>query len=58
MPLSAADKTHDTAIVAFFKIPLALSATVFPNNLILYLKYLKLSVFAVLTLKSLASSFE
>ena len=41
-----------TAIVAFFRIPLALIrvslATVFPKNIVLYLKDLKLSVFSIL----------
>ena len=46
-------------LLHFFRIPLAaLSswAAVFPKNLVLYLKDLKLSVFAISTLKLVASS--
>ena len=32
---------HDTAIIAFFRIPFATSVLVFSNNLFLYLKELK-----------------
>ena len=42
----------------FFKIPLAGWATAFPNNLALYLKNLKLSVFATSLSKSVALSLE
>ena len=51
-----------TTTVAFLKIPFtafgASWATVFPNNLVLYLKDLKLLVLAILLLKLFASSFE
>ena len=47
---------NGTAIAAFLKIPFAPSATLFPNNLVLYLKDLKLSLFSVLLCKSIASS--
>ena len=51
-----------TAIVAFFRIPLALFgagwAAVFPNNSDFYLKYLKLLLLAISALKSVVSSFE
>ena len=47
---------NGTAIAAFFKISFAPSATLFPNNLALYLKDLKLSLFSVLLCKSTASS--
>ena len=47
---------NSTATASFFRIPLELFwlgwATVFPNNLALDLKDLKLSVFSVLLLKS------
>ena len=50
------------ATVTFLKIPLAAfgvgSATMFPNDWALYLKYLKLLVFAILLLKLDASSLE
>ena len=53
---------NSTAIVAIFWIPLAVFglgwASVFPNNLVLYLKDLKSSVFAILLLKSVAWCFE
>ena len=48
-----------TTIITSVKIPsaaLSYSADVFPNNLFLYLKDLKLSVFAKFALKSVASS--
>ena len=45
-------------VVAFFKIPFALSALVFSNNLALYIKDLKLLVLAISALKLVASSFE
>ena len=48
------------AIVALFRIPLPAFgtgwATVFPNNLVLWLKYLKLSVLVISALRSVASS--
>ena len=47
-----------TADVAFFRIPFASSATVFPINLSLYLKDLKLLALAISTLKSVASFLE
>ena len=46
------------AIVAFFKILFAPSASVFSNNLALLLKDLKSSVFAISPLKLVASFFE
>ena len=53
---------NGTAIVAFRKIPFgAFSAdwaALFPDNLTLYLKNLKLSVLAMLLLKLFASSLE
>ena len=53
---------NGTAIVAFLKIPFggfsADWAALFPNNLTLYLKNLKLSVLAILLLKLFASSLE
>ena len=52
---------NGTAIVAIFKIPLVVLAgwaTVFPNNLALHLKDLKISVFAILLLKSDTLSLE
>ena len=53
---------NDTAILAFFKISLGSFGTgwaiVFPNNLVLYSKDLKLSVYSRLLLKLVASSFE
>ena len=52
---------NDTEIVAFSRIPLASLSTwasVFPNNLVFYLKDLKLSVFAILLSKLVASSLE
>ena len=49
---------NDTAFVAFLRIPLVSSASVFSNNLALYLKDLKLSVFSKTALKSIASSLE
>ena len=42
----------------FFRIPLLLLATVFPNNLTLYLEDLKKSVFAISLLKLVALSLE
>ena len=66
--LSATDKTillkyfNGTAIVTFFRIALATFgafwATVFPNDLALYLKDWKLSVFAISKLKSVTLSLE
>ena len=47
-----------TAIIAFFRIPLAPLSTVFPINLALYLKELKCSMFSILVLKIVLSSFE
>ena len=47
---------NGTAIVAFFRIPLFPS--VFPNNLGLYLKDLKLLLLVISGLKLVASSFE
>ena len=47
-----------TAIVAFLEILFAPSASVFPNNLALYLKGLKLLSLAISALKLVASSFE
>ena len=41
----------------FFRISFAPYAAVFPKKLALYLKSLKLSVFAILALKSIASCF-
>ena len=38
---------NDTALVTFFKIPFALSVIVFSNNLVLYLKDLKLLSLAI-----------
>ena len=53
---------NGTAIAAFFRIPLVLFGasrpSVFPNNLALYLRDLKSSVFAVSVLKLVASSLE
>ena len=53
---------NSTAIVAIFWTPLALFglgwASAFPNNLVLYLKDLKSSVFAILLLKPVPWSFE
>ena len=49
---------NDTGIVAFLKTPFATSATIFPYNLVLYLKDLKWSVFSMSLLKLVASSFE
>ena len=53
---------NGTAIVAFLKIRLAASgadcATLFPNNFALYLKDLKLLVFAMLLLKLAAASLD
>ena len=45
-------------IVSFFKILFALSASVFSNNLALYLKGLKLSSLAISLLKLVAPSFR
>ena len=42
---------NDTGTAVFLEIPFALSANVFPNSLTLYLKDLKLSEFAISTLK-------
>ena len=51
---------NETAIVRSFRIPVALFGSdrpsVFSNNIALYLKDLKLSVFAILALKRVASS--
>ena len=49
---------NDTAITALVRIPFSPSASAFPNNLVLYLKYLKLLVLAISVLKLVASSFE
>ena len=53
---------NGTAIVAFLKIRLAASgadcATLFPNNFALYLKDLKLLVFAMFLLKLTAASLD
>ena len=49
---------NGTAIIAFFKISFASSASVFCNNLALYLKDLKSSVFTISKLKLVVSSFE
>ena len=49
---------NEKAIVAFFKIPFAPSATIFPNNLALYLKNLKSLVLAIFALKPVASYLE
>ena len=48
----------DTAIIAFFKIPFTPSASVFRNNLALYVKGLKILVFAISLWKLFASSLE
>ena len=45
---------NDTATVPFFRILFASSATMFSNTLTLYLKDLKLSVFAISLLKLVA----
>ena len=45
-----------TAIVAFFRTPFALSGSVFPNNLALCFKILKLSLLAISLLELVASS--
>ena len=52
---------NGTATVAYFRIPLVLFGLgwpLFPNNLALYLKDLKSSVFPKLLLKPAASSFD
>ena len=53
---------NSTVIVAFFRIPLAKFGlgwtTMFPNNLALHSKYLKLLLLAISALKLFASSFE
>ena len=49
---------NGTATAAFFKIPFVLSASLFPNNLVLYLEDLKLLSLAISALKLVASSFE
>ena len=49
---------NGTAIVAFFRIPFASSAPVFPYNLALCLKDLKLLLSSILALKLVAPSFE
>ena len=49
---------NSKAIFAFLKIPRASSASVFPYKLALYLKDLKSAVFAILLLKSVASTSE
>ena len=49
---------NDTAIVAFLQIPFAPSATALSDNLALYLKDLKLSVFAISALKLVPLSLE
>ena len=43
---------------AFFKISFAPSALVFSNNLVLYMKDLKLLVLAITALKLVVSSFK
>ena len=45
-------------ILHFFRIPLAPSSSVFPNNLAIYLKDLKLLVLVKSALKLVAPSFE
>ena len=45
-------------LLHFLKIPFAPSATVFPNNLALYLKDLKSLVLAIFALKSVDSCLE
>ena len=45
---------NGTAIVPLFRIPYAPSASVYPNKLGLYLKDLKLSMFAIVLLKLVA----
>ena len=47
-----------TAVVPFLKALFAPSATVFPNNLALYLKDLKLLLLVILASKPVAPSFE
>ena len=49
---------NGTATVAFFSIPFVPSASVFPNNLDLYSKDLKLLSLAISALKLFASSLE
>ena len=49
---------NGTAITAFFRIPVFSSAPVFPNNLSLYSKDLKLLLLATSALNLVASSFE
>ena len=51
-------KYFSGTILAFFEIPFVPSATVFTNNLALYLKDLKLLVFIISALKLAASSSE
>ena len=49
---------NGTAIVAFSRIPFVSSASLFPNNLALHSKDLKLSLLAISALKLVASSLE
>ena len=49
---------NSTKIVVFLKIPYVLIATVFSNNLALYLKDSKLSEFTISLLRLVASSLE
>ena len=49
---------NGTEIVAFFSIPLAPPANVFPINLALYVKYLKSLVLLISVLKLVTSIFE
>ena len=46
---------NGTVMAVFFRIPLLPSATVFPNNLALYLKDLKALVLAIIAFKFAAS---
>ena len=63
MAFRVISKTYSNILIAqqllhFLKILFALSASVFPNNLVLYLKDLKLLSLAISALKLAASSFE
>ena len=49
---------NGTAIVAFFKTPLVVFELGWANNLALYFKDLKSSVFVILALESVVWSFE
>ena len=49
---------NGTAIAAFSRVPFVSSASLFPNNLALYSKDLKLSLLAISPLKSVASFLE